>query len=110
MENWKKFINEAEMRIYGTQKDYTPPEDDPDAKDPGAWRAFRDNEYLELESNSGLFFIHSEQKRLRSGELKFDKKGKRQRASGRSFITHKPSLLEKCNKIYKIENKKIFKI
>ncbi len=26
------------------------------------------------------------------------------------FITHKPSLLEKCNKIYKIENKKIFKI
>ena len=91
IENWRNFVNEAEMRIYGTQKDYTPPEDDPDAKDPGAWRAFRDNEYLEIESDSGFFFIHSEQKRLRSGELKFDKKGRRQRASGRSFITHKPS-------------------
>ena len=91
MENWKKFVNESEMRIYGTQKDWTPPEDDPDAKDPGAWRAFRDNEYLEAESSSGLFFIHSEQKRLRSGELKFNPKGKRVRDSGRSFITHKPS-------------------
>ena len=91
MENWKKFLKEAELKIFGTQDDWEPPEDDPEATDPGAWRAFRDNEYLEAESKSGYFFIHSEQKRLKTGEFKFDKGGRRTRDAGRSFITHKPS-------------------
>jgi len=97
MENWKKFLNETELRIYGTQNGWKPPEDDPKAKDPGAWRSFRDNEYLELESASGYFFIHSEQKRFApgkdgsAGQLKYNKGGGRVRHTGRSFITHKPS-------------------